>query len=579
MAKSNQEALHMQLTGGRLFAEIKRIFFLLLEKDRSFLAIVMIYGVAISLLTLAVPVSVQMLINSVAHIASPHAIGLLAMLLLGVMLVYAVLNAMQFYMMEMFERRFYARITSEFTLRSIYAEHSFYENINRYELVNRYFDIMNVQKIVPSLVIGLFSIFLQMAVGITLVSFYHPWLFLFNMCFLLALYAIWRVWGYSALKESIYLSEAKYRTARHLEDIARANSFFKAARHIDYAIEKIDRLTAEYIGHRKKLFRLVFKQHVALLLLYALASAGLLGIGGLQVINGQLTLGQLVAAELILSAVFYSVSTLANYFRKIYDLGASVEEIQRMFDIPLEEISGHMHLSQKPASIVFKNTEFFDGNSSARFDFTIPAGGKIMANMAFHTLQNMMLDAVKRYREPQKGSLLIGDMNILDLDKHDLREQIVVLDRPTIIETTVKEYLQLGKKDATISEMNEALAIVELDTRIQSLPDGMDTQLTVTGNPLTVSETLRLKLAAALLKSPHVLIVNEFFDTISYARRKNIFTRLCAVSDMTLIYFSNREDLDIFDDYLFIGEQHQLYLGTAAALREYEGAHENEEHR
>ena len=389
MAKDNTDALH--LSGSSLVAEIKRIFFLLLDKDRSFLAIVMIYGVAISLLTLAVPVSVQMLINSVAHIASPDAIVLLSMLLLGVMLVYAVLNAMQFYMMEMFERRFYARITSEFTLRSIYAEHGFYENINRYELVNRYFDIMNVQKTVPSLVIGLFSIFLQMAVGITLVSLYHPWLFLFNMCFLLVLYAIWRIWGYRALKESISLSEAKYRTARHLEDIARANSFFKAAGHIDYAISKIDRLTAEYIGHRKKLFRLVFKQHVALLLLYALASAGLLGIGGLQVVHGQLTLGQLVAAELILSAVFYSVSTLANYFRKIYDLGASVEEIHRMFDIPLEEISGQMHLPQRPASLVFKNAEFSDINSSARFDFTIAAGSKIMANMAFHTLQSRML--------------------------------------------------------------------------------------------------------------------------------------------------------------------------------------------
>ena len=568
---SNDTSIH--LSGAPLFREVKRIFFLLLEKDRSFLTIVMIYGLAISLFTLAVPVSVQLLINSVAHIASVRAIAILSLLLLGVLLFYAALNAMQLYIMEMFERRFYARITSEFTLRSIYAEHGFYENINRYELVNRYFDIMNVQKTVPSLVIGLFSVFLQMVVGIGLVSMYHPWLFLFNMCFLLVLYGIWRIWGYRALEQAIYLSEAKYRTARHLEDIARANSFFKSATHIDYAIAKIDRLTAEYIGYRKRLFRLVFTQHIALLLLYALASAGLLGIGGLQVVGGQLTLGQLVAAELILSAVFYSVSTLGNYFRKIYDLGASVEEIHRMFDIPLETISGTLTLPEKPVAVTFNKAAFSYGSSGALFNFTIPAGRKIMANTAYHTLQDMVLNAVKRYCEPETGSVLIGGLNVLDYDKHMLREQVVVLDRPTIIETTIREYLLLGKPTATISEMNEALALVQLDGRIQSLPQGIDTSLTVTGNPLTVSETLRLKLAAAWLRKPHVLILNEFFDTISYQRRKQIFTSLCADPDMTLVYFSNREDLDMFDDYLYIDEHEQNYLGSAAALREYEGTH------
>jgi putative ABC transport system ATP-binding protein len=563
--------MHSELSGTRLFQEIKRIFFLLLENDKSFLAIVMIYGIAISLLTLAVPISVQMLINSVAHIASVRAIALLSMLLLGVLLLYALLNAMQLYMMEMFERRFYARITSEFTLRSIYAEHSFYENINRYELVNRYFDIMSIQKTVPSIAIGLFSIFLQMLVGVVLVSLYHPWLFMFNMVFLLVLYGIWRIWGYRALKEAVHLSEAKYETARHLEDIARANSFFKSARHIGYAIDKIDRLTAQYIGYRKKLFRLVFAQHVALLLLYAFASAGLLGIGGLQVVNGQLTLGQLVAAELILSAVFYSVSTLGNYFRKLYDLGASVEEIHRMFDIPLETISGTLYLQEKPVAIAFEKAEFTQGDSHAYFDFTVPAGKKIMANTAYHTLQDMVLCAVKRYCEPQRGSLLIGGTNVLDYDKHQLRDAIAVLDRPTIIETTIREYLLISNPDATLSQMNEALAMAELDGRIQSLPQGLDTSLTVTGNPLTVSETLRLKLAAVWLRKPHVLVVNEFFDTISYPRRKRIFERLCTLSDMTLLYFSNREDLDMFDDYLFIDEKEQRYLGSAEALREYEG--------
>jgi putative ABC transport system ATP-binding protein len=559
--------------GAELFREVKSLFVLLIGKDRSFLMLAVVYGIAISLLTLAVPVSVQMLINSVAHTASVQAVVTLALILLILLSVSGALHAMQTYVMELFERRFYARITSQFVLRKMYAMHSYYNQINRYELANRYFDIMSVQKIVPSLIIGMFSLILQMIVGIVVVSFYHPWLLLFNICFLLALWIIWRIWAYRAIRTAIDLSAAKYNTARHLEDVAMANSFFKTTSRIDFAIDKTDHLTKHYISERIRHFRHTFRQQIALLGLYAIANSGLLGIGGVLVVSNQLTLGQLVAAELILSAVFYGVSRLRDYLVQYYELCASFEEISRVYALPLERLTGDKLMPEGPLDLVFDDARFAEGEKHSCFNFTVPARAKIMASCSGHNLQDLLLHTIKRYREADRGRILIGPFDILDYKLHDLRDQIIVLELPTIVECTIREYLMIGAPKATLSDMNSVLEMVELDERVGELEDGLDTALGVSGIPLTASETLRLKIAGAWLSRPHILVLNEIFDTISFTRRSRIFTRLCQDPEMTVIYFSHRQDLNMFDDYLFIEPHEQRYFGNVAALREYEESH------
>ena len=76
---------------------------------------------------------------------------------------------------------------------------------------------------------------------------------------------------------------------------------------------RTDAVTADYITHHQLHFRHHFAQTVSFLVVYALASAGLLGLGGWLVIQGQLSLGQLVAAEVVLSVAFFGVTQLGIY--------------------------------------------------------------------------------------------------------------------------------------------------------------------------------------------------------------------------------------------------------------------------
>ena len=108
-----------------LLRAIRRIFFSLIGEDKIFLWIAVFYGVGISLLTLAVPVCVQLLINSVAYIASSEAVFFLSLLLFLLLLCYGSLTAIQAYILELFERRIYARLSSEITLLNLLTDYQY----------------------------------------------------------------------------------------------------------------------------------------------------------------------------------------------------------------------------------------------------------------------------------------------------------------------------------------------------------------------------------------------------------------------------------------------------------------------
>ena len=203
------------------------------------------------------------------------------------------------------------------------------ESVNRDELVDRYFDIMSVQKSLPPLLTGGLATLLQTVVGMTVTSFYHPALFLFNVVLVLSAYLAFRVFHRGASSTAIDLSTSKYEAAKWLETVARSNNFFKSNRSIDFAIEQTSAVRDDYIYAHRRHFHYTFAQIVASLLLYAVTSAMLLGVGGWLVIRNELTIGQLVAAELILSVIFAGFSRFGYYLELYYDLYAASAKLSR----------------------------------------------------------------------------------------------------------------------------------------------------------------------------------------------------------------------------------------------------------
>jgi putative ABC transport system ATP-binding protein len=548
-----------------------RIFAEILKPESSFYWLAVIYGVGISLLSLGTPISVQMVINTVANTAMPAPLVMLATTLFVLLLLSSLLYALRIHLMELFARRFYARLVSEISLIAIYAQNPFFTDTTRGALFNRYFDVMVIMSRMPILVLDGFSILLAIAVGFVLVSLYHPLFLIFTLVIIALIWVVWLTWGSRAIRAAIDVSHAKHGTAVWLEQIGESNGFFKSQQRVDYAIAETDRATHNYLNARRRYFRKHFSQTLSFLFMYALASAVLLGLGGWLVIESQLTLGQLAAAELVLSAAFFGVAQLGTYLNYFYELCAAGEEVSLFFDIEQETPTGADPITGDDHTLVFRQVRGKARYEDAQLDFTIPSGAIVMASTSQHGLQRLFTNVIKLYEFPATGFCTIGGTDLKDIEAHHLRMTIYVLDRPSFVPMTIRQYLSLSCTPGESWRMLDALEAVGLAGTIAGLEKGLDTGIAATGYPLSTVELLKLKLASAILARPRVLVLTRLFDLIEADDLANALAALRAQAFTTVIYFSNRDAALGCDRFLHMEAGQQGWFddfeGFAAARR------------
>ncbi|MEC8229905.1 MAG: ABC transporter ATP-binding protein [Pseudomonadota bacterium] len=539
----------------------RKTLFSLLRPEAGFFWVAIAYGVAISLMTLAVPIAVQTLINSIANIGSTRAVVILAVVLFLTLFISGVFSALRMRVMEFYERKVYARLTADLGLKTILAPHSFFEGRQNVSITQRYFDIMTFQKNMPSLMIDGFALVLQMLVGFTLVSFYHPALFAFNVVLLLTMYAVWKLWGRGAKRTAIELSHAKYDSAKWLHDIAIAHEFFKSADHVEYAGRSTESYISNYVQKHKNHFHYTFSQVVMFLLMYAVASAALLGIGGVLVVQGELSIGQLVAAELAMSAVFFGLSRFTQYLKLYYELYGAAEKLGGALAMPQEELNTSEHI---PASsrLVFNDVDLKHGNDHCLLNVVFEPSTKYFVTTDKSWVQKQLLGLLKQYDRVKAGDILLGELSLNDYDTHELRQAVTILDRSLIIEVSIERYLKLANPQASIADIRAALTEVEMTKVIDSLPDGLQTKVSVLGAPLQPLEFLLLKLAAAIIAKPKLLILNQHFDAIPIEMRERLLRRLDKY-DFTVMYFTNIPIPDCLDGVL------HLHDNATEMLNEY----------
>jgi len=523
--------------------ELLGLFKLILGPESSYFALAIVFGIGISILTLGLPLSVQMLIDTVANTGLVGPVIVLASVLFALMLISGTLNAFRTHLMEMFGRRIYARLVSEFSLRAVYAEPAFFEEVKRDSLLHRYYDIMTLQRNIPEILIGGFSIVFQALIGFTVVSLYHPVFLAFNLALILLLFLTWQFWGPSAIRTGLDLSRAKYETGKWLDHLGETNGFYKSERHIDYALNRSEDLIATYIDRKERHFSRTFAQTISLLLIAALAAGLLLGLGGWLVLQGQLTLGQLVAAELIMSAIFVGLAQFDTYLKMAYQVAMAVEEIGLVYSIPQERTEGRTPSTGTSLTLAFEDVHCWLRGRELSMSLAIPGGARVLARASDNLLEWAVSNLLKRNILPTRGWITIGGADLLELDAHQLRQMVMVIDRPTLIECTVEEFLSLSGTGISRGKMFEVLRLVGLETAIRELPDKMQTTLTPRGRPLSQQETMRLKLAAALLADPKVLVLGSAFDLLDPASLARVLSEIAQRKQVTLIQFSARERL------------------------------------
>ncbi|TWT60499.1 peptidase domain-containing ABC transporter [Rubinisphaera italica] len=520
----------------------------LLKPELSDVGIIVVFAMITGLLALATPLAVETLVSTVAFGRFLQPVVILALILFAFLSFSAALRALQTYVVEIIQRRLFARIAADLAFRFPRVEISSLDGKYGREMANRFFEIVTVQKVTAQLLLDGISLILGTLIGMAVLAFYHPWLLGFDLILLASIALIIFVLGRKAVESSIKESKTKYRMAAWLQSLLSAETTFRHSNAAEFALAKADQMSYDYLKARKAHFRILMRQILFALGLQAIASTVLLGLGGWLVITGQLTLGQLVASELIVTVIVGSFAKLGKHMESYYDLLASVDKLGALFDLKVERQDGLIHYSSSGSvevKAVNVSSKLADNHFSLnKFSFHLKSGDRLVLRADELNGTGLLLDLLFGMREPTEGHVTIDGIDPRDFRPDVLRKHVQLVRDMEMFLGTVAENLHLGRPEVSQHSMREVLENIGLLDDILRLPDGLETTLVENGYPLSQDQITKLVLARALLGSPSLLLIDRTLDTFSDQDAVNIAKEIMDKRHpWTVVLVTNRNSL------------------------------------
>ena len=264
-----------------------------------------------------------------------------------------------------------------------------------------------------------------------------------------------------------------------------------------------------------------------------MASASVLGLtsvtaviwyGGMLVMNGQLTLGNLTAFILYTISTAISLGTLGSLWT---DFMSALGAAQRIFDVldrtPLIERSNESPAG-KAGLTIDRNLDGDVSFDHVNFAYPSRADIQVLHDFTLHISPGEVVALVgpsgagkstvaslaTRFYDPQSGAIHFDGVKLTDLDPHWLRRQIgVVAQDPVLMSSSIRENIAYGRPEASHDEIRAAATAAHVDLFVQQFPEGYETLVGERGIQLSGGQKQRVAIARAILRDPKLLILDE----------------------------------------------------------------------
>ena len=492
----------------------------LMRPEAADIVTILIFSLVTGVLYLALPLAVNGLVGNLAFgtQSTPfqQALIFITLALSGCLLLSAVIRALQVVVAENIQRRIFVRLAADMAWRLPRVKAEALDGIHAPEMVNRFLDVVTVQKSSATLLLNGINIVVGAFVGLLVLGFYHPFLLIYMIAIIAGLAFVVVVLGRGAISSTLAESRSKYSVVGWLEEVAHYPRLFKGPSGLTLAGARTDELARDYLEARAWHFRVLMRQIVGLLTLEVLATAALLIVGGGLVLSQQLTLGQLVASELIVGTVVASVAKLGKQFEAWYDALAAVDKLGHLVDLETDREGGEVPPGDRAGvSLQLRGVSFsYEGGREVLrgLTFEVRPGQRVALGGPQGSGCSTLLDLVSAMRSPTAGEIFVDGLDLRSWDLEAYRCQVMLLRSQDILTASLLDNLRLGRTDITISQIQSALKEVGLLEDVLAMPDGVASRLVTGGLPLSSRQRNRLLIARALIHRPRLLIIDEFLD-------------------------------------------------------------------
>lgn len=505
----------------RLFEIIK------LERQDIHLLIMLSFGYG--LLGISTPIAVQALVNIVTMGGVLQPLYVVSIILFTLLLLAGALYVFEGYVVELIQRRLFIRTALNVANNTQGVDISIHDDTNLVVLMNQFFDISTVQKSASTLLTVGLTAFLQGFIGAIILIFYSQYFAIIVVIVLIFLAFIIFVLGNNATTTAIDESKAKYATAAGLETIAQNFYMFKFYNGLQRVKDLTNNLANIYLEKRTAHFRTLLHQNIGGVILYAMIGTVMLALGGALVIKGQINLGQFVAAELIIFGVLAAFVRFISKLEYFYGMMAALDKIGELDDLPQEMLGKHQIDNRNISHLGACGLSF---NYSPRIQpiqdvsFNLAKGESLAVLGADGAGKSTLVKIITGLRMPSVGHIKFDGNDLRQLNQNSLRNLIGLANKVEVTKGSVLENILLGRSNIALSTVNLVLNELGLLEDFSNLENGLDTQLTAFGAPLSTTQLQRLMLARAIVGKPNLLIIDGLLDSLSNQELNSVLNLL-----------------------------------------------------
>ncbi len=528
----------------------------LIELEKKDIWNMTIYSIAIGFLYLVIPVGIQSLISILNFGTVFQPVIVLTFLVILALGFASILNLMQFYLAELIQQRIYVRVSIAVARRISKFKHSYFEKKHPPELANYFLDIANIQKSFTLLLTDGLAIGLQTIIGLLIIIVYHPFFIILDILVFGVLYYTITNLGKNGIETSIKESKAKFSTESWLEEMSLYKNAFRSTESIQYADLRLEENAKNYVQYRTKHYKILFKQIISFLSVQVLGSGLLLCLGGYLVIKGEISLGQFIAAEIIIAKILDKFPKFGKYLESYYDLCASIDKINHLLEVETESRKNEIRENHFGNSfdLKFISMGYLRNQNIVleNIDFQFKENSILGIYGEVHSGKSSITDLLYGINSPTSGYISVNGFRLSEIDIFKYRNHVSYFSELEIFSGTILDNIRVGKFFLLNSEVREAINRIGLGDKVSKLEQGLDTEILRNHYPFIKEELYKLMFARIFAGSPKLILLDDVLKYLDKTSKEQIIAELEKEKKKSkiIITSSSKEELKFCDEIL-----------------------------